>query len=272
VFRAPETGCFVLTARVTSPATAGLTTLALPPGVHGRIDPASSLSIKLDRGILTSATVLAMHGGANTAGIEIRLGVWEIVQFQTATLVAPQTYQLTNMLRGLRGTEHALIVPTNARFVLLDDAVRSLAIADSDIGLALYWRAGPARKDIGDVAYTTTQQRFTGKGLAPLSPVHIKIAHNATGDIVFNWTRRTRINGDSWETTDVPLGETTESYTLDVLDLGAVKRTITSFTPSALYTTADQLADFGTPQSSLTIRLAQVSPTYGRGTSRTLTL
>jgi hypothetical protein len=36
-------------------------------------------------------------------------------------------------------------------------------------------------------------------------------------------------------------------------------------TPSLLYPTADELADFGAPQSSISIRVAQLSATVGPG-------
>ncbi len=272
VFRSPETSGFVLSTLLTRAAITGLSAQTLAPGVHGRFDAASHLTVTIDRGLLTSATSLALLGGANTAAVEISPDVWEILQFQTATLIGTRTYQLTNLLRGQRGTEHALAIPPQARFVLLDDAVSTLDLTTDDLGLTLYWRAGPARKDIGAASYITTQQMFRGRGLAPFSPVHVKATRNTAGDLALAWTRRTRSGGDSWETADAPLGETAESYAIDVLAGSIVKRTLTSVAPTTLYAAADQIADFGSLQASITVRLAQLSPTYGRGSARTLTL
>ncbi len=272
VFRSPESSGFVLSTLLTRSAITGLTTQALNPGVHGRIDRTSTVVVTIDRAALTSVTSLALFGGANTAAVEITQDVWEILQFQTATLIGPRTYRLTNLLRGLRGSEHMQVIPSLARFVLLDDAVRPLGFTESDVGLTLNWRAGHARKNIGDAAYVTTQHTFTGVGLAPLAPVHVRGMRNTAGDLSLSWTRRTRIGGDSWETTDVPLGETAESYTLDILAGNIIKRTRTISIPATVYSAPQQLADFGSLQSNITINVCQSSPTFGRGSQRIVTL
>jgi Putative phage tail protein/GTA TIM-barrel-like domain len=272
VFRSPETSGFLLSALLPRAAVTGLTTQPLSAGAHGRIDAASAFVVTIDRGMLLSVSPLALFGGANTAAIEIAPNVWEILQFQNAELLAPQSYRLAGLLRGQRGTEHMQTVMPGARFVLLDEAVRPLEMSLEDVGLTFNWRAGPSRKDIGDASYITTQQTFHGRGLAPLSPVHVRGARNPVGDVALTWIRRTRRGGDSWETSDAPLSETAESYAIDILAGATVVRTLTSALPQATYTAAQQTADFGSLQSSITIRLAQVSPTYGRGSARTLTL
>ena len=106
----------------------------------------------------------------------------------------------------------------------------------------------------------------------PLTPVHVKASRDG-GGVTFTWIRRTRIDGDSW-VGEVPLGEDSEQYALDILSGGSVVRTLSAATPSALYAAAAELADFGVPQSTLHVRLAQVSATVGRGfpTDVTLTL
>jgi hypothetical protein len=80
-----------------------------------------------------------------------------------------------------------------------------------------------------------------------------------------SWIRRTRINGDAWEPVDVPLGEESEAYAIDILSGSTVKRTLTSSTPSVLYPAADELADFGVAQTTLSISVAQLSTTVGCG-------
>ena len=68
---------------------------------------------------------------------------------------------------------------------------------------------------------------------------------------------------------DVPLAEESERYEIDILDGSTVRRTISTTSPSATYSAADQTADFGAPQSACTIRLYQIAAGYGRGTPRT---
>lgn len=48
-------------------------------------------------------------------------------------------------------------------------------------------------------------------------------------------------------------------------------RSIQTSAPQALYAAADELADFGTPQASLTVRVAQLSATVGPGFAATAT-
>jgi hypothetical protein len=80
------------------------------------------------------------------------------------------------------------------------------------------------------------------------------------------------IGGDSWDAVEVPLAEETERYEVDILDGTTVKRTLATTTPSATYTAADQTADFGAPQSLVSLRAYQLSTVFGRGTPRAATL
>jgi hypothetical protein len=64
---------------------------------------------------------------------------------------------------------------------------------------------------------------------------------------------------------EVPLGEEREAYEVDILSGSGVLRTIEASAPGVLYAAADELADFGAPQPSLTVRIAQLSAAVGRG-------
>jgi len=80
---------------------------------------------------------------------------------------------------------------------------------------------------------------------------------------------------DAWEQVEVPLAEDLESYDVQILDGAAVKRTLTSSTTSALYTAAQQTADWGAPLGpgqTLAIHIFQLSNRLGRGTPASLTL
>ena len=114
-----------------------------------------------------------------------------------------------------------------------------------------------------------------GRGLRPWSPVRVKGVWQVSGDIAVTWVRRTRsFSGDSWLAPEVPLGETSESYDVDVLDGGgAVVRTVVNLpSPSLTYSVADQTADFGAPVTMLRVRICQ-NGQLGRGAPslRTLT-
>ena len=98
----------------------------------------------------------------------------------------------------------------------------------------------------------------------------------APGDLTIRWIRRSRaLAADSWEAAEVPLAEDSEAYAVEILDGVAVKRTLTANTTSALYTAAQQVADWGVslgPGSSLAIRIYQLSALTGRGAVRSVTL
>ncbi len=127
--------------------------------------------------------------------------------------------------------------------------------------------AAPRAATSARTNYVEVAHAFVGEGLKPLSPAHVRGSRTA-GDLNLTWVRRTRIGGDTWDGIDVPLGETEERYEIDILDGSTVKRTLTATSPGAVYTAAQQSADFGSPQSSVSLRIFQLSATRGRGTPR----
>jgi hypothetical protein len=274
IYRSPTTSGFQLAALAQACAVTGVTLDPLPAGATSRFDRATSVRVKLDSGALASVTELALLGGANLAAVRNEDGEWEVLQFLTAALTAPATYTLTGFLRGQAGTEHAMrsAVASGARFVLLDGAPARIDLTEDEIGLAYNWKCGPASRDIGSPNYADATHAFAGEGLRPLSPVHVRGSRNGAGDLDVAWVRRTRAGGDSWDSIEVPLGEADERYEIDVLDGSDVVRTLTAASPAATYTAAEQTTDFGAPQSSIALRICQLSATRGRGTPRAAVL
>jgi hypothetical protein len=140
-------------------------------------------------------------------------------------------------------------------------------LQESEQKLALNWRYGPGNRDIGDESYVTLPFAYQCFGLRPLSPVHVK-GMRLSDDINISWIRRTRSGGDNWELPEVPLGEESESYEIDVLDGATVKRTLSASSPSVVYTSSDQIADFGSLQSSVSVKVYQTNVVFGRGAPR----
>ncbi|WP_348533599.1 phage tail protein [Hyphomicrobium sp. CS1GBMeth3] len=270
VYGSPEDAGYALRATATAPAIIGLTTGPLPLGPLGIVDRASRLRVELGGGELSSVTRMQLLAGANAAAIRNADGGWEVLQFETATLVGESTYELTDLLRGQAGTEREMRAPlaAGAPFVLLGGEVTRVNIAPAEVGLPLLWRYGPAGRDIADRSYSAAAHTFVGRGLKPLSPVHIRTTRSDEGDVAVSWLRRARLGGDSWEVAEVPLTEDSERYEIDILDGATVVRTITAAAPSCVYEAADQVADFGGPQSAISIAVHQMSAAYGRGTPR----
>ena len=273
VYRATDGIDFRLNSIVPKQATLGVTASALAAGPVNRWDKANTLLVILNSGTLGTQSQTAVLAGANAAAIEVSPGVFEVVQFVTADLVAPQTYRLGTLLRGQAGTEAAMAgsLAPGANFVLLDGAVTLLDETADQLGLAQQWRYGPANRPIGNAAYYTLTKTFTGIGRRPLSPSHVRGARSSSG-LAISWKRRTRIGGDNWGQFEVPLAEDSEAYQVDILLGGNVVRTLTAATPAVTYTASQQIADFGAPPSAVTLNVYQISQSFGRGTPRAATV
>jgi hypothetical protein len=278
VWRSPEQSGFALKSLVPAPAVTGITITELAAGPVWRIDRTTRLLVEIDGGILSSITPLQLFGAANLAAIEHAPDTWELLQFQTATLIAPGRYELTALLRGQRGTEAvaASLAAPGARFVLLDGAIQPVTMTAGDIMVPYNYKVGPASRDIGDPSYRSLAHTFRGVGLVPLAPVHVRANRSTAGDLTITWFRRTRKDGANWEPSDVALGEEAESYTVEILSdasatASVVRRMIVGST-AAVYPATQQLADFGAIGAPVTVRIAQMSRAVGAGTPATVTL
>jgi len=107
--------------------------------------------------------------------------------------------------------------------------------------------------------------------LRTLAPADVWGRRRGDG-VHIGWVRRTRRDGDSWSPGDIPLGEDSEAYLVEVLSGATVLRTIPAAAREVLYASVDELADFGAPQPSLAVRVTQISATVGRGVATEATL
>ena len=281
VFRSAASDGFALLSTFGSRARMGLLAADFYAGPVSRFDLGNALVVDLFSGTLESVTDITLLGGANALALETAPRQWEIVQAGSAELIAAGRYRLTRLLRGQRGTENAVanLVPTGARVVVLDAAVSPLPISEADLVLPWNWRIGPASRPVGDETYVATAFTPEGAGLRPFSVAHVEQpwrTARSPGDLTIRWTRRSRsLSADAWGAGDVPLAEDSEAYAVDMLDGTVVKRSLTTGTTSAIYTAAQQIADWGAtlaPGNSLHIRIYQLSALIRRGASRSVTL
>ena len=250
----------------------------LPAGPVGLWDRGSVIDVTFDYGALSSVSEAQALEQAYALGIyNAAKDEWEVVQFATATVVGANRYQVTNLLRGQLGTEHAQgspSVPSGSIVVILEPyALSVLNVTNDKVANANTYRFGPSRYPQSDSTYQ--DKTFTGKkvGLRPYSPCGLEMGKNAANDLAITWVRRTRFNGDSWEVEEVPLNEEAEQYRLRIYNGVAIVRQVVVNSPSFTYTAAMQVADFGAVQSSLTVDVAQFGSYLGNyGTVRTQTL
>jgi hypothetical protein len=267
-YRSATTSGYTLNVTATAQASIGVTQNAFYAGPTGRFDDGNVLQVQMYTGQLTSVDDVTLLNGANLAAVQTSAGVWEIIQFGTATLVSPGVYNLSHLLRGQYGTEGAMLNPTatGASFVILDTSIFEVSMTASDRNLAYNWKYGPAPFDVGDPAYTTAQETFTGVGLRPYAPCHITGTRDGSHNLTLAWIRRDRDPAaDSWDSIEIPMSETSEAYAIDIMSGSTVKRTLTASSPTVAYTAAQQVTDFGATQASIAVRIYQISQTFGRG-------
>jgi hypothetical protein len=254
--------------RAEFPAIMGALQWDLWPGPVGRWDEGNVVRVSLSGADLASVTDDALFAGANTFAIEQADGGWEILQARDIELVSAGTYDLRRLLRGQLGTEGAIGAPaaSGARIVKIDPRLARVSIASHEIGAPLAWIAVAAPLAPTDPAGAAVGSVWSRVWARPFSPAHVAGWRLAGGDVALSWIRRTRIGGDAWGQPDVPLSEEREAYQVEILSGGTAIRVIETDQPAATYAASDQIADFGAPPSALTVRVAQISSTYGPGT------
>ncbi|MFC6687780.1 baseplate multidomain protein megatron [Jhaorihella thermophila] len=243
----------------------GITETPLAAAPAGLWDEGAALQVRLISGALESKTAEAVLNGANLAAIgDGSSGNWELFQFRDAQLIGPSTWWISGRLRGQLGTDGIMpqVWPEGSMFVLLDGTPAQIPLTSAQRRVARHYRIGPAARGYDDPAYTHLVEAFDGIGLRPYAPCHLQV-ETVGGDTRLRWIRRTRIDGDSWDVPEVPLGEESERYLVRVMRGGTVLREAEVSAPGWTWAAADRAADLaGGP---VTLRVAQVSARFGPG-------
>jgi hypothetical protein len=244
----------------------GETLDALHAGPLARFDRANSLRVRMRGGALSSVAETDVLAGRNTLAVRGPNGAWEILGFANAELVSANVLRLSVLLRGQGGEDSlaARELAAGALVVLLDDAITPLGAGQGALGLTRTYCVGPAALDYADPSYVRVTGAPGPLALRPHAPVRAR-ARRVAGGVEISFIRRGRIDADNWEGVEIPLGESVEAYVVEILSGGVVKRQLACSTTSLVYTTAQEAADFGAPQTSLRLRIAQSSASVGRG-------
>ncbi len=259
---------FALNQLIPTRATVGVLESELPIATPGLWDRGAPLQVRLISGALESISEEALLNGVNVALIgDGTPDNWEVIQFQTAELSANMTYQLSMRLRGQAGTD-ALgqsTWPVGSWFVLLDGIPDQISLKSSLRDVMRHFRIGPAQRPLDDASYVEFSAAFKGNGLRPYAPAHLRTSVASGGDVTAHWIRRTRIDGDRWDLPEVPLGEESESYRVQVWQAGELLRTEVVNAPEWTYSASQQAADGAS--GFVELNVAQVSARYGAGLS-----
>ncbi len=269
LFQSTDNGAsYQAVATFTARATMGRTVGSLGDYSGGNtVDEINSVTISLQYGSLSSVTYANLLEGLQAALIGD-----EVVYFRDAVLNADRTYTLRGFLRGRRGTEAAMTThAAGERFILLTPAtVKRIAQETSDIGKTRLYKMVTS----GATLSSAVAKSFTNDGAAlkPYAPVHVGGGRTADGSLLLSWVRRTRISGEWRSNVDCPLGEASEAYQVEILAGSTVVRTISTTAPNATYAAVDQISDFGSLQSSVSLSVFQMSEAVGRGYPATATI
>ncbi|MEL6687138.1 MAG: hypothetical protein AAFP97_05925, partial [Pseudomonadota bacterium] len=156
--------------RLESPVRVGATLTNIPRCPVWTRDFTTELDVFLPGAEPVGVETSAFLEGANRFAIETASG-WEIIGARDVELIAPQTYRLSHLLRGLDGSEAYMedVIPAGTRILSLASGLTILPISDD-------WR-------LSDVSVTgRTEKRdarsaeLTWSDVAgyPLSPTHIR--------------------------------------------------------------------------------------------------
>lgn len=251
---------YALNAVWDAPAVVGVTLNALPRARPGLWDRGPGLRLQLVRGALNSVTAAQVLGGANALAIGDGSATgWEVLQFTEAQAVAPGEWEIRGRLRGQAGTEGGIAPawPAGSYVVLLNGALRQVQMAPGQRGQPRHYRVAGLAAGPSSPAARHRIERFEGRGLRPLSVVHLR-ARRVAGDLRFPWIRRTRLEGDAWEA-EVPLAEQSERYEIRIEVAGVLHHRAVVTAPEFTLPVAEM------PPGAGVVSVAQLSDRVGPG-------
>jgi hypothetical protein len=230
----------------------------LPDAATDIMDEGSYLDlVLLGGGSLTSVT-----NDQLLADQSVNLGLVgdELIQFRDVESLGGGQYRLSGFVRGARNSEYATAGHVaHETFLLISSRTHKRTVGASEIGDTDYYRIATAGLDV-DTAPTMTLT-FAANAHRPPAPAHLELVRDTgTGDWAISWIRRTRTGGSAVNGQDVPLGETSEAYRVKIMNGAVVVATYDVTTSSKLYTSAEQVTDWGGAQTHLTVEVCQMSP------------
>jgi len=215
-------------------ATMGVLTNALAPITDTlSIDRTTQLVIDLlhDDGVIASITEDEMLSRPVNEMVRGSGATAEVLRFATVTpqaATAPYVarYLLTNLLRGLNGTETAARAgaDSGATVVLLNDAVKFRREDPAELRRARNFKAisvGQAQANAAIVPFT-----FEGYSKKHLSPTNIRGYNDTAGNRFIEWVRRARQAGVILPILGVPLLDEEELYRVAIFDGATLKHEI----------------------------------------------
>jgi len=268
VYSSPGTQAFSYRQALTSPATIGELLDPLESStVTSRWYRAKKIQIRFHSNAVFSLDKLNLLGGGNALAVRSNTDQWELIQFLKAEPIEDGIWEISELLRGQRGTEAEARAGASigADVVLIDAAVPTLQHLDTELGLPLNWSVGPVGRVLGDSGFTTQSYAPGYRGLLPFSVVHLSAHQSATGNLSANWIRRDRLWRDDWQLLDIPMSESELKYTVLISNHSGVQLSREVLTENVEFDSSELMSIFGAGQHTVTIEVAQISTSMGPG-------
>lgn len=234
--------------------------------ILGNFDGSNTLDISNSVVVNTSSSLSSISYDELLNGGNIALIGNELIQFMNATLIGPNIFRLSKILRGRFGTEAQIANHiSNERFIKFNlgtGAVKRLLKDSSNFNINVYLKG----VTYGTLVEDSIAIKLNNKsiGLKPYPVCHVQ-RYRQSNDIYINWISRVRGLGLLKDYVDV-YDLDGDSYEIDILrNDGTVARTISVSLASTIYQSSQQIIDFGSVQSNVNINIYKINSVVGRG-------
>lgn len=222
-------------------------------GLDNMLDTTTVLTVVLehDAMLLESTSDSLLDAFANFAFVG-KAGLGEYLQYKTATKIGVATWQLTNLRRGRKGTDHAIAAhAAGETFVLLGgEGVFRIPYADTaKWGAMLNFRGVTLHQDVADAVIVNFAN--SGEGKRPYSPVNVVGTWDGSYNLTISFTARSRMNRGGLGIDDV--------FEFDVEFFGGTGHLETVTVETATFTAAEQTAAGLAPGATVSGRVRQSS-------------
>ncbi|MDJ0579100.1 phage tail protein [Crocosphaera sp.] len=186
----------------------------------------------------------------------------EIIAFRDVEVVSsdPLTYDISYLKRGHRGTEYYTDQhTTNETLIILSEFTARVASSQNLVNRTLNFKAvgsGQVEPNVTNSSSIMVQ----GNSIKPYPPFPV-VGDRSGNDLIITWYRRTRVSGGLVDYAEIGFaGGELRQYQLEILNgLNTVRTVTVTDSEAYTYTEAQQVNDFGSAQSSVDVRIWQLS-------------